>query len=183
MGKASPFLGERSGVESQGGHIGVRSVLFVWEHAFVKQEVRECRRHGPMVHYWAVDKRRHSGRWRCRRCSGEAVLKRKQWIRRLLILEAGDRCQSCGYDRLRANLHFHHLDPTQKQFGLTSGNGKSLARFREEARKCVLVCANCHGEVEAGMRPAPPSMEMRTRVFRLAPMSLDQLLRAAITTS
>jgi hypothetical protein len=73
------------------------------------------------------------------------VLKRKQWVRRLLILEGGDRCQACGYDRLRRNLHFHHLDPSQKKFEMTSGNGKSLERFRAEARKCVLVCANCHG--------------------------------------
>ena len=29
--------------------------------------------------------------------------------------------------------------------------GKSLAAFRAEARKCVLVCANCHGEIEAGL--------------------------------
>jgi hypothetical protein len=27
---------------------------------------------------------------------------------------------------------------------------RSLAILREEARKCVLLCANCHAEVEAG---------------------------------
>jgi hypothetical protein len=26
-----------------------------------------------------------------------------------------------------------------------------IARMREEARKCVLLCANCHAEVEAGL--------------------------------
>ena len=131
-----------------------------------------------MVHYRAVDKRTGYARWRCRRCSGEAVLKRKKLIRRLLILEAGDRCQACGYDRLHKNLHFHHLDPATKKFELTSGNGKSLARFREEARNCVLVCANCHGEIEAGLRPAPPSMAERVRVFSLAPIRLEELARA-----
>jgi hypothetical protein len=34
--------------------------------------------------------------------------------------------------------------------------GKSLAAFREEAKKCVLVCANCHGEIEAGLIDCPP---------------------------
>jgi hypothetical protein len=109
-----------------------------------------------MVHYWAVDRSTGYGRWRCRRCSGEAVLKRKQRVRRVLVLEAGDRCQACGYERLRKNLHFHHLNPELKEFEISSGNGKSLARFREEARKCVLVCANCHGEIESGVRPSPP---------------------------
>src|SRR5215212_11413020 len=146
---------------------------------FVEQHERTCRKHGPMVHYRTVDQRTGYARWRCRRCSGEAVLKRKQWVRRLLILEAGDRCQSCAYNRLHANLHFHHLDPSQKEFGLTSGNGKSLARFREEALKCVLVCANCHGEIEAGLRRAPPSMDERVRVFRSPPLQLEDLVRAS----
>jgi hypothetical protein len=35
--------------------------------------------------------------------------------------------------------------------------GKSVATYREEARKCVLVCANCHGEIEAGLIPSPPA--------------------------
>jgi hypothetical protein len=33
--------------------------------------------------------------------------------------------------------------------------GRSIARFREEAKKCVLVCANCHGEIEAGLIESP----------------------------
>jgi hypothetical protein len=36
------------------------------------------------------------------------------------------------------------------------GVGRSLAAFREEANKCVLVCANCHGEIEAGLIQSPP---------------------------
>jgi hypothetical protein len=36
------------------------------------------------------------------------------------------------------------------------GLGRSLDAFREEAKKCVLVCANCHGEIEAGLIASPP---------------------------
>ena len=39
---------------------------------------------------------------------------------------------------------------------MNMGRGKSLATFRREAAKCVLVCANCHGEIEAGLIPSPP---------------------------
>ena len=138
----------------------------------MEQSERECKRHGLVIHYWMVDKKSGYGRWRCRRCVGERVLRRKQKVRRLLVLEAGDRCQSCGYDRCISNLHFHHLDPSQKGFGLTSANGKSLDRFREEASKCVLVCANCHGEIEAGVRPCPPSMTERTAWLRLPVLRL-----------
>jgi hypothetical protein len=147
---------------------------------FVEKREQVCRKHGLTVHYRIVDKRSGYARWRCRRCIGEAVLRRKQWIRRVLVVEGGDRCQSCGYRRLQANLHFHHLDPGSKQFELTTGNGKSLARFREEARKCVLVCANCHGEIEAGIRRAPPSMVERVRLFNLKPLTFDDLLRGQL---
>lgn len=61
------------------------------------------------------------------------------------------RCTVCGYDRCIANLHFHHIDPTVKSFAMSTATGKSLAAYREEAKKCRLVCANCHGEIEAGM--------------------------------
>ena len=37
------------------------------------------------------------------------------------------------------------------------GRGKSLAAYRAEAAKCVLVCANCHGEIEAGLVASPPA--------------------------
>jgi cytochrome c553 len=53
-------------------------------------------------------------------------------------------------------MHFHHVDPSTKSFGVSMSTGKSLATFRDEAKKCVLVCANCHGEIEAGMIPSPP---------------------------
>ena len=33
----------------------------------------------------------------------------------------------------------------------------SLAAYREELQKCVLVCANCHGEIEAGLLVSPPA--------------------------
>jgi hypothetical protein len=75
----------------------------------------------------------------------------------MLVHEAGGRCAICGYDRCHLNLHFHHVDPTTKSFEMHMGTGKSLAAYREEAMKCVLVCANCHGEIEAGLIPSPPA--------------------------
>ncbi len=37
------------------------------------------------------------------------------------------------------------------------GRGKALDTYRLEAAKCVLVCANCHGEIEAGLLASPPA--------------------------
>jgi hypothetical protein len=56
----------------------------------------------------------------------------------------------------RSTCNFHHVDPSVKSFGMNMGVGKALAAFREEAKKRVLVCANCHGEIEAGLIDPPP---------------------------
>jgi len=111
---------------------------------------RDCKRHGPSVFY-----RFASGKVACKRCIGEAVTRRHQKIKRTLVAEAGGCCRVCGYDRCVFSLHFHHVDPTTKAFGITTAHGKSLAAYREEAKKCVLVCANCHGEIECGLIESP----------------------------
>jgi hypothetical protein len=44
------------------------------------------------------------------------------------------------------------LDPAKKRFSMgREGVTRSLAAMREEAGGCVLLCANCHAEVEAGI--------------------------------
>jgi hypothetical protein len=74
-------------------------------------------------------------------------------VKEALVADAGGSCVLCGYSRCLAALEFHHLDPTVKRFSLAGrGVTRSLARAREEAQKCVLLCANCHAEVEAGVR-------------------------------
>lgn len=83
--------------------------------------------------------------------------RRQQKIKRTLVAEAGGCCAICGYDRCLVNLHFHHLDPAAKSFAMSMATGKALAAYREEARKCVLVCANCHGELGAGIVALPPA--------------------------
>jgi hypothetical protein len=95
-------------------------------------------------------------RWKCKRCAGEAVTRRHRALKRLLVDEAGGRCAVCGYDRAIRNLHFHHVDRATKSFPMTMARGKAEAAYRAEMAKCVLVCANCHGEIEEGVIASPP---------------------------
>jgi transposase len=108
--------------------------------------VRTCTTHGETI--FVIEK---SGRTRCRRCRMERVA---QWRRRTkarLVAEAGGQCRLCGYDRCQAALAFHHVDPDTKSFALSlHGVTKSIETLRAEAAKCVLLCANCHAEVEVG---------------------------------
>jgi transposase-like protein len=99
---------------------------------------------------------RSDGGYRCLKCRSDAVVRRRRKIKRTLVEEAGGECVGCGYNRCIAALEFHHVDPTEKSFSLSHrGVARSLTRARVEAEKCVLVCANCHAEVEAGVRRLP----------------------------
>lgn len=63
-----------------------------------------------------------------------------------LVKEFGGECRKCGYKKCPAALQFHHTDPTLKSFRLSHATTKSLDRLRAEAKKCILICANCHAE-------------------------------------
>jgi hypothetical protein len=97
---------------------------------------------------------RAEGGYRCLKCRSEAVTRRRRKVKRILVEEAGGACRLCGYDRCIAALEFHHRNPAEKKFSLSHrGVARSLAKARAEAAKCILLCANCHAEVEAGVRP------------------------------
>jgi AraC-like DNA-binding protein len=96
------------------------------------------------------------GYYRCGRCRAQRVSERRRKIKQTLVAEAGGACASCGYSRCLAALQFHHVDPGNKRFHLSmQGVSRSLARARAEAAKCVLLCANCHAEVEHGVSTIP----------------------------
>jgi transposase len=117
-----------------------------------------CPRHGQGSHV-----RDSQGYFRCRRCRQAAVVRRRRRVKEVLVEEAGGCCRLCGYDRCAAALEFHHLDPAAKEFGVAqNGMGRSIERLRAEVRKCVLLCSNCHAEVEDGMLAIPVEALVRS---------------------
>ena len=76
----------------------------------------------------------------------KTALTRKQ----ALIDSKGGKCQQCGYAKCRRVLSFHHRDPSDKQFGMALNNmwSKPLEKLQNEAKKCDLLCLNCHMEIE-----------------------------------
>lgn len=113
--------------------------------------VLTCRYHGD-TEFWLNAR----GYYRCKQCRSEAVTRRRRRMKALLVEEAGGACSLCGYARSVRALHFHHVEPSQKRHEINArGAGMALARLRAEANKCVLLCANCHAEVEAGLVALP----------------------------
>ncbi len=94
-----------------------------------------CARHGQAKHFPRPD-----GALRCGKCASEWVIKHRRQRKERLV----------GYNRYAGALDFHHTNPKAKSFALSvkglSYSWKSLVR---EAKKCVLVCKNCHAEIEA----------------------------------
>ena len=126
---------------------GRRALALAALEAGKKRFRATCRRHGETDFFVFTD-----GRSRCARCNSEGVHRRRRSVKQQLIEESGGHCAVCGYAKYQGALQFHHLDPSQKEFGV-SGRGvtRAIAKARAEAKKCVLLCANCHAEVEAGV--------------------------------
>ena len=81
-------------------------------------------------------------------------VREQQRAKKLAVIKAiglEPKCQTCGYARYIGALEFHHLDPASKDHGILD-RGFDAAVI--EARKCVLVCSNCHREAHdaAGLR-------------------------------
>lgn len=106
----------------------------------------QCRVHGDTI--FVIE---NSRRVRCRECRKERVVEWRRRTKPKLVEEAGGCCRLCGYGRCMAALEFHHLDPAEKEFGLSvNGITRSIEKIRAEAAKCILLCSNCHAEVEVG---------------------------------
>lgn len=119
--------------------------------AGLRKAYLRCPRHGHAAFFERPD-----GGFRCLKCSTAAVSERRRRVKRQLVDEAGGGCRLCGFDEHPAALQFHHRDPSLKAFHLSHrGMTRGIDRMRAEASKCVLLCANCHALVEAGVKKAP----------------------------
>lgn len=89
-----------------------------------------------------------------RTCCYNCMPEGKQLIRsdflNLLRKQQGGKCQKCGYDKYLGALEFHHMDPSQKDFTIGNRNFK-LEECIKEAKKCILLCSNCHKELHANL--------------------------------
>lgn len=65
-----------------------------------------------------------------------------------------NRCFVCGVEDDIVIYDFHHLDPSTKTFGISNSNTtRSRQAYADEAKKCVMVCANCHRKIEKKLIP------------------------------
>lgn len=89
----------------------------------------------------------------CNSCNANS---RRSSNKERAVSSKGGGCNICGYNRCLGSLIFHHLDPKKKDFSLSAKEFcRAWAVLERELNKCVLLCANCHGEVHAGLVRLP----------------------------
>ncbi len=95
------------------------------------------------------DRTANSRRAKMGQYNGAKVKYRRKQKQKFLEWKSAKGCHFCS-ETFPQCLELHHLDPSQKDFvpsQLTTGNWD---RFMEEAKKCILVCANCHRKIHYG---------------------------------
>ena len=79
------------------------------------------------------------------------VINFRKRIKIALVKAFGGKCQYCNQEFSEVVFDFHHLNPKEKSFGLASGSTtRAKSAYAEEAKKCCMLCANCHRLVENG---------------------------------
>jgi hypothetical protein len=84
---------------------------------------------------------------------------RKRYKQKLVDLMGG-KCMVCGYNRCIKALDFHHIDPKTKEFTISRMESMNWDSTFKEAKKCVLLCANCHRELHDGLIDCPLPIEI-----------------------
>lgn len=86
----------------------------------------------------------------CKKCQTEKCTHRKRTFKKLCLEYKGNSCVKCGYNKCAQALHFHHLNPLEKHFHISSQKSYILTdKVKLELDKCILLCANCHAEIHS----------------------------------
>ena len=97
----------------------------------------------------------------------------RERLKKRMIYVMGDRCQCCGYNKCISALEFHHINPKDKEFTFSANTNRSWFSVISELKKCVLVCANCHREIEAGIIDSPSSSFNQERADEISNLIED----------
>lgn len=61
-------------------------------------------------------------------------------------------CQICGYKKCSDALDFHHSSSDNKIIDVNRLRERKWEDFLSEAKKCIVVCRNCHAEIHYKLR-------------------------------
>jgi hypothetical protein len=91
----------------------------------------------------------------CKPCTNSQTTERQKALKQQAIEYKGGACCICGYSKYNGSLEFHHIDPSQKEFGIGNAKLTAFKKIIPELDKCILLCRNCHSEVHGGIIEVP----------------------------
>lgn len=93
--------------------------------------------------------------------NSQAVVNHIKKRKKDLIKVFHSKCCICGFDQFPEALEFHHVNPDEKQFGITDSKSvtKALDKQLNEMKKCILVCANCHRGIHQNYIKVPENYQ------------------------
>lgn len=89
-----------------------------------------CPRHGLTEFFYPETEKRY----RCKQCHIDSVIDKRRRNKIDLVKYKGGKCVKCGYDKCIDALEFHHIDSEDKDFGIGSGDTKSLETLKKRSR-------------------------------------------------
>jgi len=102
-----------------------------------------------LFYFWGKNKKYAAY---CGECDKVKNTERQINMKAKCVEYKGGKCLLCGYNKYYGALQFHHLNPKEKDFAISNARTSTLnERVIKELDKCVLLCGNCHSEVEAGI--------------------------------
>lgn len=87
--------------------------------------------------------------------SYQDVKNSRERLKERIVYVMGGKCQCCGYNKCQSALELHYINPQEKEFTVSANTNRSWQSIVQEIKKCTLVCANCHREIEAGLIESP----------------------------
>lgn len=117
-----------------------------------EKECIDCKKIFPNnKNYFSTNGKRNFLSSNCISCRNKKEIQRR-YIRKTNILKiyGANKCYLCGYSKNLSALVFHHKNPKEKDRNISK---ISCYKRKEEIKKCILVCFNCHMEIHAGLHP------------------------------
>jgi hypothetical protein len=108
---------------------------------YLEKKYRKCTICGKMAYIPVISSR-------CGTCRGK-IRRNGHKVRAIELL--GGKCCICGYKKCFGALDFHHVNPEEKEFSLSTKWHWSWDRLEKEIKKCILICNRCHVEMHSGI--------------------------------
>ena len=77
----------------------------------------------------------------------ERKIRRRRELKEEMVETLGGKCKICGYNKCLSALEFHHHQNNKEGNMGTLLKNDSRQKLLKEAKKCILLCANCHREL------------------------------------